>query len=364
MKKPVKMFALALCAAGALSLSACSGCGGTPDYKTTISPNWMIRAGSADELDSSSPLFGHEERAVYALSHTGGTNSLFSFSSEGGEYVVTLTADTFDRGAQEVPESVRAEGVTENVYKYSTQLTQPVTYTVGGESYSYTNRVTTVSMFLSAGNNLRPVYSSQTIDCISPANLQPSSIENAYVEMKAEYRTYYNRDGSAAVTISATQDGASEQKSAGTGTEYSLFDSSALTVALRGMTQSGTHAFDVYIPVNGGAARYQAAWGSAAAIDRGDDARAALVAALDKASEAGYLLNGTDDEGATSYSWTPVTVSLVSSMTGPSTTYYIASVNNTDMNAGRAALMRMEETLPFNLGTVTYDLTSLTYTSK
>ncbi len=361
MKKFAKILALAVCAASAISLSACSGCGGTVTYTTTTSPNWQIRGSAADELDSSSVLLTNKEVATYSISFNGGSNSSYSLEYyDGGTYTTTFYATSYDWGSENIPAEYRQEGQSDYVYVYETQLTLSGAFVMGENRHEFTNTINTVSYFRSAANNLVPVYSRQDIKCTSPNSLQPGTLEVAYVEMDRAYETYYNRDGSAAsVTLTARDDEESGTAAASTATEYTLIDSSAMGIALRSMTQSGTHAFDVFVPVNGASARYQAMWGSSAEISREDVNYAQIVSAMDDAAESGYILTGLTD-GVRKYSWTPVTVSLVSDMTGPSTTYYCASVTNTDMNASRAALMRIEEVVPFNLGTIIYNLSSLT----
>ena len=78
MKKSVKILALAACAACTFTLSACGGCAGATTYTITTSPNWLIRGGSADELDASSYLLASKEVATYSISSSGGANDSYS----------------------------------------------------------------------------------------------------------------------------------------------------------------------------------------------------------------------------------------------------------------------------------------------
>ena len=362
MKKIAKILALTVCAAGALSLSACSGCAGTVTYKTDTSPNWQIRVGNTDELNEQSYFMSHKEVATYSISLSGSNNSVYSVEySDEGSYTTTFYAMEYDWSSQDIPEELRVEDTTDYIYVYETVLHQPGAYVMGSERHEFTNEVTTVSYFRSAGNNLLPVYSSQDIKSTAPNSLSPSTIYGCYIEMDRAYETYYSRDGLTAVTEVTRGDGDVETgtSSAGLGTEYSLFDSSSIAVALRSMSQTGTQVFDIYVPVNGASARFQAAWGSSAVVDRNNQDYAPIVAAMDGAADAGYILPGENDEGTVEYSLTPVTLSLVSDMTGPTTTYYYASVTNPDLNTTRSVLMSMEEVVSFNLGTIIYDLTSL-----
>lgn len=370
MKNVVKIFALTVCAASAFALSACSGCGGTTNYKTTTLPNWQIRNSSADELQAGSFLSTNKEVATYSIAWAGGSNSHYSFDYDGenSHYTTTFYVATYNWNSADVPEGMREEA-TDPVYVYETELVLNGTITMGGETHEFTNTVTTESYFRSAANGLIPVYSRQDIHSTSPNTLQPAAISSAYVEMTGVYETFYSRDGVRAETNYTSEtyypesDSTAEAAgtySAGIGSEYSAFDASYLAVTLRSLSQSGTHLFDIYAPVNGAAARYQAAWGGSSAVDSTNENYAGILSALNAATDNGYLLMGSDEEGVRTFSWTPVTVSLVASMAGPSNTYYYASVTNYDMNATRSVLMRIEEVVPFSLGTIIYNLSSLT----
>lgn len=361
MNKIAKIIALSVCAASALTLSACGGCGGTIDYKTNISPNWQLRASAADELYENADLMTRKEVATYSISFAKGTNSYYSaeYSSE-GSYTTTLYAMAYDWNAEAIPSNLRIENTTDYVYVYETELVLPVTYTVGDRSETITNNVTTVSYFRSAANGLTPVYSRQEIKGASPNSMQPVILEDAYVEMNRVYETWYSRDCTLAVTDVSGEDGVGESsKSTGIASEYSVFDASSLQIALRGMTQSGAQSFDIYVPANNAAARYQTTWGSQTEISAEDESFSGVLTALGNAVSEGYLLTGTDSEGARKYSYVPVTVSLLSAMSGPSNTYCFATVKNTDMNADRAVMLRMVEVVPFSLGTITYNLSSI-----
>lgn len=374
MKKLLKTLAVIAGAGCVLTLSACSGCGGTPDYKITTSPNWLVRGSSADDLAVHTPFLSGAEEAVYSVSFEKTENSIFSVDYGAGTYTTRLYATTYDRSDASIPEELRAdESDEEIVYVYETALSLPVTYTMGEESASFENAITTVSYFRSAANNLLPVYSKQDIKSASPNSLQPDRLETAYVQMDRVYETWYSGDGSTAVTTvtvrgsdDGVESGTSSHSAAG---EYTLFDASSLAVALRSMTQSSTQTFDVFIPINGRSYRYQAAWGSAttAALPEEETDKVTLgsvIAAMDKATEAGYLLAGADEEGNVNYDFVPVTVSLVSDMSGPSNVYYFAEVENPDLNSCRAVLGRMEESVPFGLGKLVYTLTSVEFTQN
>lgn len=364
MKNAIKFIAIAACAASITLLAGCSGCNAATNYKTTTSPNWQIRGGSADELSESSTLMTKRETAIYSVTHNAGANTNYSVEyAEGGTYTTVLYATTYDWNSQDIPEALRIENQTDCVYVYETTLQLEGAYVMDGNRAPFTTAVHTISYFRSAANNLLPVYSMQDIKTASPGSINPANLDSAYVEMDRVYETYYSRDGGTAIVHAEARGDDSIDNAdvtTGTGSEYSLFDASSLGIALRSMTQSGTPAFDVFVPTNGAGARYQAVWGASSAIARDNESYSSIISALDSAVDAGYILTGANDEGVREYAFTPAVVSLVSAMTGPSTTYYYLTVTNTDLNAGRAALARVEEQLPFSLGTLVYNLTSLT----
>lgn len=371
MKNVIKAVAVSACAAGICLLTACGGCGGSIDYKINTRPNWQIRGSGADDLHENSALLTRSERAVYSVSKTEGGNGNVALEyGEGATYEISLGAKTYAWDDESIPENLRITGntkYTDYVYVYETSLTLPGKYTVKGESFEFTNTITSICLFRSAANGLTPVYSMQDVVCYTPQSLAPASIDDAYVQLNRVYETWYSRDGAHAEYSIELREGdnggdvESGNYSAAVGTQYSLFDANQITAALRAMSQSGSYSFEVFMPVNGKNSSYQANWGTATVIDRSDASFAGILGALDGAAESGYIITEPGEDGKRSYALTPVTLNLSAEMAGTSSSYYYCSVTNADMNCERAVLAQINETLPFNLGTAQYKLSSISF---
>ena len=341
----IKAVAVSACAAGICLLTACGGCGGSIDYNINTRPNWQIRGSGADDLHENSALLTRSERAVYSVSKTEGGNGNVALEyGEGATYEISLGAKTYAWDDESIPENLRITGntkYTDYVYVYETSLTLPGKYTVKGESFEFTNAITSICLFRSAANGLTPVYSKQDVVCYTPQSLAPASIDDAYVQLNRVYETWYSRDGAHAEYSIELREGdkggdvESGNYSAAVGTQYSLFDANQITAALRAMSQSGSYSFEVFMPVNGKNSSYQANWGT--------------------------IITEPGEDGKRSYALTPVTLNLSAEMAGTSSSYYYCSVTNADMNCERAVLAQINETLPFNLGTAQYKLSSISF---
>lgn len=362
MKKALKIFALAICAGSTVMMAAC---GGIVNYKTTTSPNWEIRNPSGGELNANSDRLTHKEVATYEIAYEKGANTNYSFEyNDGGTYVTSFYATTYDWNSVAIPEEYRVADATDIVYVYETALNISGSVTVSGAKREFENAITTRSYFRSADNNLTPVYTMQDIVCTSPNTLLPADLASAYIEMNCVYEIFYNRDGNSAIiktTDRTSSDPQTETATAGLGSEYSVFDATYVAMAMRAMTYSGTHTFDLMRAAEKQTSRFQAACGGELALDRENEAYATIFGALDGAVESGYLIAGEDEEGNLNYTYNELTLSLVSDMPGPSSTYWYAHVSNGDLNTCRAALIRMNETIPFSLGSLVYSLASLEY---
>ena len=360
MKKTIKVLALALCAGSTVLMAAC---GGTVSYKTTTSPNWEIRNSAGSELTSDSERLTHKEVAAYEIKHEKGTNTYFEYS-EGGSYTTSFYAKEYDWNSSSIPEEFRVADTTDIVYVYETALSLSGTITVKGAKRTFENTVTTISYFRSANDNLTPVYSKQDIVCTSPNSLTPADLASAYIEMDCVYEIYYSRNGKSAI-VSTTDRSSSQpettEKKVSASSEYSVFDASYVAVAMRSMTFSGTHTFDLMRAVEEQTSRFTASCGGKTKLDREDEEYAAIVSALDSAVESGYLIAGADEDGVINYTYNQLTLGLSSDMPGPSSAYWYAHVSNSDLNTCRAALIRVSETIPFGLGSLVYSLSSLTY---
>jgi hypothetical protein len=366
MKGITKFLALALAAGSLFTLAACS----SASQKTGTSANWDERVVTND-LQDNSEWFTSKEVATYSVKFTEGSNSTYSLNyvtdgSKTAEYKTEFYAIKYDWNSTDIPESFRASETTvENVYVYKTYLTISGSYKYknSGEVKEFDDSIQTISYFRSAKNNLQPVYTKQIIKSTSPATYAATSLASTYVEMDAVYETFYNKSCNSAIIKTtdntSTTEVADKQVSL-TGT-YSLFDTAYLPLALRSLTLSSgsTHTFDVMIPINGTTSVYQASGSSSAKLDATYDDDKQIIDALNSSTPTTYVFANTDSEGNTYYECNSATLSLVDSMSGPSYTYYYATVPNNSFNAARAVLLKMNTPIYFGLGTLTYVLSSL-----
>ena len=362
MKKAIKVLALALCAGSTILMAAC---GGTVSYKTTTSPNWEIRNPAGGELNENSDRLTRKEVATYAITFEKGSNTSYSFEyNQGGTYSTEFYAVKYDWNDASVPEEYRLTDTTDVVYAYKTTLALTGSVTVNGAKRDFSNAVTTVSYFRSADNNLTPVYSKQDIVCTSPNAIAPADLASAYVEVDCLYEVFYNRDGNSAIIETTDRSAENPEKqtaSAGVGSEYSVFDASYVAMAMRSFTTSGTHTIDLMRAAEKQTSRFTVACGGELSLDRENESFSTIVSALDGAVDSGYLIAGKNDENVINYSYNELTLALASEMPGPASTYWYAHVSNSELNTCRAALIRMSETMPFNLGNIVYSLSSLEY---
>lgn len=369
MNKFTKFLAVVLAAGTAVSFAAC---GSSATSRTATSANWNERITSND-LTENSVWLSHKEVATYALTFTEGSNNTYSVEyvldgSRTAEYKTEFYAVEYDWNDASIPEEYRVEGKTELVYIYKTTLTVSGKYTLTatGETKEFDDCIENVCLFRSANGNLQPIVSEQTVKSTAPATLAATTISSVYVETDAVYKTYYNYDCTQAIirTTDNISTAKTEDKTAEIEGYYSVFDTSMLGIAMRSftVTSGSVYTFDVMIPINGATAVYQASCGDATALNAEDGNDAKIIQALDDAQPDDYIFVGADDDGVKTYRYNAVTLTMVADMPGPSYTYYYANVPNNAFNTARAALLKISSPLYFGLGSLTYTLSSLSYT--
>lgn len=370
MKMIKKILALSLVAGSAFTLSAC----GKTVQRTATGANWDDRI-VVNDLNDNSAWLTHKEVATYTLDFEKGNNTTYNLEyvldgSKTAQYVTEFYAIKYDWNAAEIPQAYRTEKV-ENVYVYSTEANffGKYTHKATGGVKEFDGSITTISLFRSAKNNLQPIYSAQLIKTASPANFIPAGIDDAYVEMDCEYETFYNFDCTEATVktkdrLAPANDGEKTVKLKG---DYSLFDVNSLGSVLRSLTLTGgsTTQFDLFIPAEGGYTSYKTLSAATGTLI-GDDTEEhkgekQIIEALENCTPDEYIFVGANAEGNKEYKFNAVMLSNASDMPGPSFTYWYANVADNGFNAGRAVMLRAYEPVYFDLGVITYSLSSLTY---
>ena len=374
MNNKIKIIAAALAVGMAATLagcggcSGCAGCNGNTDTNTLTRSNWFtgtsyngIQPSFIDRGNDEENAKYHfsKEQITYEVSYddTNANNSYLSLEYKDGKFTTEFYATEYDWGRSSIPEGYAPEkSVKEVVYYYKTELTISVQYTLktGSKDSSkwYDDHVITESYFRAAGKNLQPVYSRQYIKSTSPANYQPTKLEDAYREVEVTYENFY--DYSCTKILSkTTENGSTESKEYDklNKLERTLFDNSSLYVAIRSMKLSSTlsEPVNLFSAAAGGIDEYAIVASEAAltAQERSD-----YTSALSK--QGLYRAADEKDEGVEA---TAVTVSYAGGeLHGTSQTVWYASITDNDYNISRATMLKLSVPISFNLGTLSYSL--------
>lgn len=384
MKAVNRILALILAAGSAAAIAGCSS--SSTSNEVTTQANWNIITSDSAESNYIEYWHSHSEFATYAISFEEGTNNTYSVSYN-TEKAVYTTEFYIDKGAydwsdESLPDSVKltaeeSEKLNDVVYVYETTLSISGTYTLdsNGETYDFEDSTYTVCKFRLSKNGLTPVYSCQKVKNTAPANLNASSAEEMFVTLNSEYETFYNKDCTSAVLKSTdNSDGTTVDLTSKQG--YSVLDNSQIAVAARTFGQSGTSVFNVLVPQN--EAVQTCTLTADSAYELCNETDASIITASESGTVISALENVTDEndnavdnyiifDGTPSDSesdeifmrFTPVTLSISAELTGSSPTYCYATVENADLNATRAVLLKMQTPLSFGLGTLNYTLSKL-----
>lgn len=362
MKKRYRVTAAAV-AAGALALiSGCTGragCGGATTSLVPLNSNWYANT----NYKKIQPTFteGNEpfsaEEAVYSVVHdkTTATNTSYSVDYTGGKYTTLFKAVKFDKSAYAHADFAEAYPDDIVAYYYRTELTfEKVTFTVGGQPRELEgDRVVTECYFLSAEDFLRPLYSREEIKSSTPAEIQATSLDDAYVTVDCEITTYYSYDGNTAKTV--TVDGANKTEKTVDGIKgaaSSCFDVASLDIAVRANKLGGSlsQLVCLYSPAAG--VQNYVLKGAEATFSEDEDAR--LKNILDGKN---LYEEEKDGEGKVKpLGAVSVSVTYNGELNGVSQKYIFAAVKNASNNKSRATLLALSSPLTYSLGTLNYRL--------
>ena len=364
MKKRFGVAALTLAAGCAVIFAGCTGCNGCGNNgkanEAAFSSNWYADT----NFKYIQPTFLGEDKAEvvkYSVKHdkeSAGNKSYSVDYGDEGEYTTTFYATKFDKNLIDADyREAYPDDIT--VYRYETELDVPsVTFTVGDKtSDPYHNTLKTVSYFMDVNDHLRPLYSEQIVNMVSPKEYQVSSLEEAYFTVNRTVKTSYNYAGTAAKTAIVDElDSANNSVKTVDGlgdTDNSLIDVNGLNIAVRAMQLSEglSQVISVYSP-SGNMQHYTFA-GSSSAL--GEDERKTCEEIL----KGKQLYAG--EEGKSLHTIC-VTASLNTDMKGVSQKYWFAAIDNAKNNKGRATMVKMSVPLTFSLGTLNYSLKEITNT--
>lgn len=326
----------ALCALFALvPAAALAGC--TTDTSLPITANWHKNTGTRDNLT------GTRETLVYTVTHekASGSEGFYVVYDE-GTYTTTLT--------YEDSPTMR--------YRYCTELTITGHFVLNGEeSGSFSDTVTTDSVFLTVGDGLRPISTVKGIYSTTPL-ATPSAGSSVTLEENSAYRTYnytvtteYAADMTSAETVTVSYNAndrdrlnavTTVEKSVSLSGGGSFFDNDVYLFALRGLDMSSSFSFRTIDPQTMRQATVTAA---------------STPTAITYTPAFGGLTDPID-----AYQ---VSVGYNSSYPGQAQTLIYAKKSaDTANNVYRNALLEMSVPVVNSQGTLTYKLTEATFTEN
>lgn len=394
MKKSFAAIAVVLAAGLTLTAAGCSN--SNSKNLAVLSSNWYTGTtfyGFQPSICEGNENFA-KEKIVYSVKHEQPEQSYANetYSVEYAEedafystefYAATFSAKNFPEGLKENYD--KADKFT--AYCYKTELYIPsVKYTLKSDSENpktfEDQSVITESWFLSVNDYLRPLYSKQVVNSVTPWKLKPKKLEegDAYKTFNLTYESFYSYDGKSVTTVltEGGVEGAKPQESKNeklNKAKYSLFDPFAQDIVVRASdlysAENLSQPVSFYIPKSGKIENFTLT-GFNAAIKFDDDAQKDNV--IDELIEAGLYEeskpaasddaeNTENEENKENQNKTrtlktvAVTVSYTSgSQPGGTQTYWFTSVTDKRANIGRATMLRTATPLSYNLGTLVYTL--------
>lgn len=345
---------------GCSGCNSCAGCDGETVSSTLTRSNWYT--GTSYSGIQPSFIEGHDNFSKEVISYdvtyddTNASNANIALEYKEGKFKTEFYATKYDWASDAIPRGYAPEKPEkETVYVYKTTLTISVKYKMKtgdkAESEWFDDSVTTVSYFRAAGKNLQPVYSKQEIKSTSPANYQPSTLEDAYKEINVTYENFYNYSCNKVLNLT-TEDGKTEENEHKAGAN--VFDNSSLYIVVRSMKLSSSlsQSIKLYSPAAGGIDEY-AIVGSDKGITANE--RAKFTEALSaKGLYKSTAAEGEKDEGV---STAAVSVAFAGGdLHGSSHTVWYAAITDPDNNVSRTTMLKLSVPISFSLGTLNYSL--------
>lgn len=249
---------------------------------------------------------------------------------QNGVYTTKLSSET-------------VEGKT--YYKYETTLTIDVQYTYGTQSDTFHDTTSTWVKFENSASGLRPIASHREFVNHSPTNAVVDSLDDCY--KKVSYvvdTTYESEKGKATVTkraddptknVTQTNEFELDEK-------YTCLDNEQLWFALRGINTSlnAMPTFQVYAPFSVEMQKAKATFSTSA-----------------EATEFSFVKDGQALNNV-SISYNEVTLEIPKA----SQKLWIAKTLDATKNEYRNVLLKMETSVAYNLGKLTYKLREANFT--
>ncbi len=232
-------------------------------------------------------------------------------------------------------------------YTYTTELTIPVTYTLGDATETFEDKVTTNVSFLDAGNALRPISSTKRVISHTPASSlsSPTELNGCYTSYDYTVVTTYTEEGKGSSTITG---GGENGESVTTPSfkygkgDYSYLDNEQLLLALRAVgadVSSGT--VETYNPF----------------LEKTQKVKLAFDTKT--SGEFTHTVNG-EALASKNIAYRQATIVLDSKTPGATQTAWIAStMDDSNKNTHRNVMLYLETPLSYSMGTLKYTLQSM-----
>lgn len=331
----MKKFIVA-CLAVALPAALFAACTGGM-ASLTLSSNWYANTSSSISAAT------HEE-LTYLVRYEAEEDGYVAYAD--GSYKTKLTAETISL----------ANGENELCYHLNAVLDIPVTFTVDGESETFTDRVVSDVWFRDVRHELRPVRSEKSVLTHTPASDQtPASLEEAYFAYDYTFTAEYDIDCTSAevAIVYRTVEGEDEaQEDAEPVTETmtvaldgsgTYFDNEQLLFGLRAVDLSAGASFRSVNPVK-----------------RVQETVGVTTEPIPSSETLRFSLNGGEAEereiSAISFS-----IGYSGANSGLSQSLVYAVTTDASANTYRNVLLRMDVPVLHSLGTLRYSLTEATF---
>lgn len=307
-KKIISIVALALTTS---LLTACSGA-----QKITFNPYWNLDVFSSENI---------HEVLKYNVRFEKGSSYGYELDYT-GTYTTTLQRQT------------TAEGYY--YYLYQTELLVDVTYTLGEESKTLTDHVTTEVTFRPAENGLAPIFSQKSVVSSSPLPTQhPTSLDDCYQIYTYELTTAYEEKTG---TVTLTQNDKTTEQRFTLDNDLSYLDNEQLLLSLRAMSTSVSSAqLAAYSPFT-------------ASVQQ-------IAVSFDNGSEGKFEFQKNGTAVSQTIPYRPVQMQINDKNSGFAQTAWIAKPTSTTSNTHRNVMLRLETPIYQGLGTLIYELTSADY---
>ncbi len=377
MNKSLKIFTAIVAVGTAFTVVGCDGCSSCSSCNGAAAPNTITRSNwyTGTSYNGIQPSFiitdddktyeDYAERLTYKVTYsapeTGNANYSVEYSE--GTFTTEFYATKYDWTKAGIPAGYASDKTeSEIVYKFVMTLDIPtVTFKmkVGSkEEKEYKgDKVESVCYFRAAGKNLQPVYSRQSVYSNSPALLQPSTIDEAHMEVNAVYENFYDYNCTKVLSKTTENNNTSEKEYSFNKLSNALFDNSSLYIVARSFLKSSaavSQSVCLFSAAAGGADTYAIAGSDAALTDtEGKDYATVL-------SQKGLFVKENDDSKVGT---TAVTVTYAGgNLHGTRQTIWFAQITNPDNNISRATMLKLSTPLSFGLGTLNYSLTEVNST--